>query len=438
MSNHVSPDFAAAISARTGIVRRLVEVPFHHDDPLIYCYAAEISDTSKFSSHRCSTRSGGAGLTRRAAMASAVGESLERYCCNFYDRALLRVGCFEDFPAQAVDPSAWALFSEQQYESESFPFPRFTSKAIVSWVTARSMVSDTTRLVPASFVFLPYAPDGREVRFCQTISTGLACRNSRIEAILYGLYECIERDAFVVYWLNALTRSRIEFDNVADTALQRTLTKHFVRRGIQYHIWDITTDIPVSTYFCVALGHSNIGPLFTVGSASHLDSRQAFLKALTESAQGRPYLRYEYNRDPGWHCTEDFSNVNDFEDHAQVYSRHPELVSKLEFCTTKSVETTTVSSSASIGSSEEALKKTVSLLEQRGFDVLVVDLTTPDVRELGLHVVRVLVPGLQPLHGDHRYPFLGGRRLYEVPVRLGLRHEAPSEDQLFNLPHPFP
>ena len=62
----------------------------------------------------------------------------------------------------------------------------------------------------------------------------------------------------------------------------------------------------------------------------------------------------------------------------------------------------------STGDPEKDLKKVLSLLESRGFDVLVVDLTTPDVREVGFRVVRVLIPGLQPLHGDHCYPFLGG------------------------------
>jgi ribosomal protein S12 methylthiotransferase accessory factor len=92
----------------------------------------------------------------------------------------------------------------------------------------------------------------------------------------------------------------------------------------------------------------------------------------------------------------------------------------------------------STGDPESDLRKVLSILDKRGFDVLVVDLTTPDVRELGLHVVRVLIPGLQPLHGDHCYPFLGGKRLYEVPCRLGLRNNPLREDKVFKLPHPFP
>jgi ribosomal protein S12 methylthiotransferase accessory factor len=37
------------------------------------------------------------------------------------------------------------------------------------------------------------------------------------------------------------------------------------------------------------------------------------------------------------------------------------------------------------------------------------ELTTPEPRTVGLHVMRVLSPDLTPLHADHRWPHLGGR-----------------------------
>jgi hypothetical protein len=42
-------------------------------------------------------------------------------------------------------------------------------------------------------------------------------------------------------------------------------------------------------------------------------------------------------------------------------------------------------------------------------------------------VVRVIVPGLQPLHGDHRLPFLGGP----------LWNARPITDWREMPPHPF-
>jgi hypothetical protein len=59
----------------------------------------------------------------------------------------------------------------------------------------------------------------------------------------------------------------------------------------------------------------------------------------------------------------------------------------------------------------DAARKVLSIAEQRGFDVLTIDLTRTD---LDVPVCRVLVPGLL-----HFWPRLGAPRIYEAPVRLG-------------------
>jgi ribosomal protein S12 methylthiotransferase accessory factor len=74
----------------------------------------------------------------------------------------------------------------------------------------------------------------------------------------------------------------------------------------------------------------------------------------------------------------------------------------------------------------------------RGLDVIAVDLTTPDIDDVGFKVVRAVIPGLQPLDIDHRHRHLGGRRLAEVPWRMGLANAPVGEDAFNPHPHPFP
>jgi ribosomal protein S12 methylthiotransferase accessory factor len=80
----------------------------------------------------------------------------------------------------------------------------------------------------------------------------------------------------------------------------------------------------------------------------------------------------------------------------------------------------------------------VELLEEVGLEALVVDITTPDVREVGLQVVRVLVPGLVPMHGNHNFPYLGVERLYSVPEKLGWASNGWVDTGVNRDPHPFP
>jgi ribosomal protein S12 methylthiotransferase accessory factor len=77
-------------------------------------------------------------------------------------------------------------------------------------------------------------------------------------------------------------------------------------------------------------------------------------------------------------------------------------------------------------------------IEAAGARAYAVDVTAPDVGELGVSVVRVVAPGLLALDTAHSARFLGGRRLYEAAAALGLREAPAGEDDLNADPHPFP
>ena len=65
-------------------------------------------------------------------------------------------------------------------------------------------------------------------------------------------------------------------------------------------------------------------------------------------------------------------------------------------------------------------------LRERGFEVFIADLTTPDLRDVGVTVVRAIIPGFQPLFGAPHEQALGGTRLDDVPARLRLKPALPE------------
>jgi ribosomal protein S12 methylthiotransferase accessory factor len=64
----------------------------------------------------------------------------------------------------------------------------------------------------------------------------------------------------------------------------------------------------------------------------------------------------------------------------------------------------------------------VALADARGMDLLVCDLTRPDI---GLSVARVFVPPLR-----HFWRRLGPGRLYDVPVEMGRLERGAHEDEM--------
>jgi ribosomal protein S12 methylthiotransferase accessory factor len=85
----------------------------------------------------------------------------------------------------------------------------------------------------------------------------------------------------------------------------------------------------------------------------------------------------------------------------------------------------------------EEVETLAARLSECGHEVIVVDCTHRFLRALGLHAVKVLVPGLLPLHAGRHLRVLGGRRLFRLPMALGLEASERSVADLNPWPHPF-
>jgi ribosomal protein S12 methylthiotransferase accessory factor len=68
----------------------------------------------------------------------------------------------------------------------------------------------------------------------------------------------------------------------------------------------------------------------------------------------------------------------------------------------------------------------VEIARTNGLETIVLDQSRPD---LGLSVVKVIVPGLR-----HFWPRFAPGRLYDVPVKMGWLAEPLTEEQLNPLP----
>src|SRR6185437_3490574 len=113
----------------------------------------------------------------------------------------------------------------------------------------------------------------------------------------------------------------------------------------------------------------------------------------------------------------------DFAGHALYYSLHAEQL-----------RTTVLNRASTVERSpEESVREDWQALAERlgeSRPVLFRHVTPPALTAEGLDwiVLRVLVPGLQPMHGHHGYPFLGGPLW--VPRGIDEWRSMP--------PHPFP
>ena len=422
------------ISDKVGIIQKVIEIPRSISEPLVFSTSCHLCNTSAFIENKCFERHGGAGFSQEDALISGVSEALERYCSAFYTEENLIFSSYNNLKKSAINPEQFVLFSDEQYRTSSFPFSRFCNDTVINWTKGFSLITEKEVLVPAQIVFMPYNYRKNESLISYSSSTGLSCRTSLEEAILYGLYETIERDAFTIFWMSRPNVTKL------NTYRLKTLAPLFDKRynlpNWKHYVCNITSDITVPTFFTLSLGYLNFGSAVCVGASCNLSSTKAISKSLLESAQATSFLLYQFSKEKKTYRN-DFSDVIDFDDHGEFYSRMPKFQTVFNFIKNSNnyvneQELEELSSNNVLLDLNNILK----ILQEKGMDVIVVDLTTSDVKSLGFFVVKVIVPQLIPLHGNYNFPFKGSKRLLEVPKKIwaiDLRYE-----NLNPYPHPFP
>jgi bacteriocin biosynthesis cyclodehydratase domain-containing protein len=403
--------------------------------PPVYLSGSTSADFSLIKTPMRVTRNGGAGFSKGEAMSATLGESLERYAAGFYRPSELRLAPWNALGEPAVEPGRFALFAAEQYATPGFPFVPFEADTPVRWTRATDLTTSDTVLVPASQVFMHYRRAVGENSIAPSISTGLAAGPSYRQAVLGGLCEILERDALAISWLHRLPPRPVAGEVVAASSQ----VSYLIGRATSWRVrfYDLSLDLSPTSVVAVMEHGSGADRVMSFGSACRTSPVKAVEKAFLEAAQGLTYVRRLLRQYKDWDVAEDFSDVDDFNKHAVLYTKYPALREEAGYLVHPTLPPVCTRPQRPAYEErtgpDEQLDALVAELRTAGHPVYAVDLTTPDTRRLGVHVVRVLVPGLQHLAGIHDCRMLGGSRLREVVARLGFT-SAPDNPY----PHPLP
>ena len=410
-------------------------VPRYNEPQFVHCHAT-MPDISRITGHTCSRGTGSTALTKDVALAKAIGESVERYCGDFFNPDEIIVALYRKVKAQAIDPRRFILFHPTQYRTPGFPFAQITDDTAISWVRGFSLTRDKPALVPASLVHLSYQPASPGEIFEMGPVSGYACGNTLEEAILSGICEVIERDSFMLFWYNYLPVPAFDLSAVQSTALKQSLDRYH-NAPVRIHCANITTDIGIPAALAVMTSREPGWPAAVVATAAHLDPEQAITRSLQELSANHLYIR-SFLDTPYRPLPRTPQEVINQEDHGLFYCS-PERLPCLDVVLRPRwmVRPQDLRSHFS-EDVKENVEYCVRRLAELDLEVIAVDLTTIDVDGLGLKVVKILVPGILPIDFGMQWLHLGGRRLYEAPVRMGYRQTKTQPHELNIYPHPFP
>lgn len=350
------------------------------------------------------------------------------------------VASLEELGPDALDPRTAGLYAPEVYQGDDYLVP-FAPDRPVSWVWGYSLRDLRPRLVPEVLAYTHGPAVGG--RFVQECSNGCASGGSLAEAAFHGLMEVIERDAFLLAWYGRAPLPEIDPGRGAGRV--RETTDRLEMYGYRTRFFDTRMTFPVPVVTAVAQRTDGGPGALCFGAGAHPVPEAALAAALSEVATATHRLpRLTRRERPRLTAmARDFGRVRRLDDHWLLYGL-PEMAEHAGFLLGPRDRLRPLSGLAdgsgwSPDDLRADLRRVVDQVTAEGFDVLVIDQTLPEQRDLGLHTAHVLVPGLLPIDF--------GRRLQRAPLmprtRAALRAAGyadrdPGPDDLNPAPHPFP
>jgi ribosomal protein S12 methylthiotransferase accessory factor len=372
-------------------------------------------------------------------------EGLERYAgTHRRTPSGLVTAAYDSLGDAALDPRTCGLYTAQTYADDPMLAP-FDPARPIPWVRGHSLRDDRPVLVPARLVY--YSAGTAADHFVFECSNGCATGSCLEEAILFGLLELVERDAFLLGWYGDAPLAEIDLASCGSPVI-RAMTDRAALCGYDVHVYDNRIDLPVPVVTGLAVRRDD-GPgtlAFAAGAA--LDPETAVESAVSEILTYLPHLPRQVGERPAELAAmaEDFSLVRRLPDHAALFG-----LPQMKHHVRGYLEPPAVRSLADTyadwerwdrprgGDLREDVRWLRDALAGAGYDVVVVDQTAPEQRAMGLHTVCTIVPGLLPIDfGWARQRALTMPRLRTAQRRGGLRDRDLHEDELRRVPHPFP
>jgi ribosomal protein S12 methylthiotransferase accessory factor YcaO len=334
----------------------------------------------------------GKGLSPGQALASACVELLERHCAAPRRDDAVRQAPYARVAGEAVDPRRFVLAATTAYDPA----------AKIDWIWGYSLTRGVPVLVPANLVFYPYVPRRGSQVIAWTDSNGLAAGNNLEEAVLHGLLEVIERDAVMISEYNRLPPPVIASRGLPETC--RPVLDLLEKAGYRSSFMAVPTDLPFPVVAAfITRGKDSRDRSIAFGS--HIGRAQALERALTEAIQVLPPSANH----AGWLRSGSSE---------RCACRAPKKIAFGQLANHRTNDLKT------------GIARCVSALRGVGSEVIVVDLSLPDIP---FPAVRVLATGLQPSlrKGERRL----SARFFEVPIKLGFRAgpRAPADVEIWPL-----
>jgi ribosomal protein S12 methylthiotransferase accessory factor len=339
-------------------------------------------------------------------------EALERYAaCVWADHEFV-VSAPNLMREPHVEIASWPRCAVEEYHDPVCPVVPPDDEKPIRWVRGVDMQTGGLVWVPAGMVFLTLETDRQPFLTC---TSGCAAHPTMAGAIRRGLCEVIERDASSLIWIARLPVAPLD-ERVLDGPTVRLLQTRRAR-GIRTYLFDATTDLGVPVVLSLDLGPT--GEVLLNVSA-HPSAVAAAAHCVRETNMPGAIPAWELPSQEAAHCAGDDHGLREaatflLDGLADRAARAP----------------------ADIPGSDDVdwTAQIIERLTARSMQAVVVQLTTRELRQVGLVAVKVLVPQLLPYSWHQSAQFRAHPRLIDGVKAMGYSPRAFAEQN--SVPQPL-
>lgn len=384
-------------------------------------------DVPQFYIYACARTSGGTRVNvsygfggsddEQTAAEHAIAEAIEHYCILHENKRIFIHGTYNELKTRALDPLELVPFTKQQLSTTKFKKFTITHNTSINWLTGHSLYENREILIPASLAYVNYSSKKHiEPMIRMPISTGAACGPNIDFAIYRGLCEIIERDGYMISFLPEMPKKLIKIDS-SEPELNKFLRK-FDRYGFELYFIDTTLDSGVFSVVCLLVDRTGVGSAVCAGLGGGLDTHQAIKTSAIEAIRRYVSNQNSFFRSNSTKLPKKYS-FDWFVKQKQQTWAAPHMIKKVEDIV-KNAKRVKLQNPKEFKNDKDCVKYLITRLNDINCKAFYIDMTIPEVERLGLKVVKVLIPKMVPLWHDERYPYLGMKRLAEIPKEFGI------------------
>lgn len=401
------------------------------DEPQVSFWGARYRDSQE------EGMSGGCTLDDdRHSLTCALAEGLERHiwfeCDDYFKQPIIATTAYIAHTKKILAPESFAGFSEAQ-RKEKKSLALAPEKEFL-WIRGSSLHDVSPIWIPAQVISAAPRVNARrkndaEPLIRRVVTTGLATHPDRTQALLSGALEIIERDAYIITWLNRLSPARVDIDALCtQSASLQKLVNVCRRYRLQPHILRLPTDAPAYAIGAVLKDETGNGPVIALGLKAGSSLETTAEKAIIEALRGRRGARTRFNQNEKPDPAAPIGHYDRL-----TYWADPSNSEKLEFLIKGPIEKMP-GSAWDHDTPERHLQRIVAWCSAKNYGCASVAFTSSKGNCTPWHIEMVVIPELQPLYYSESLPHIGGARLTEIPTQFGYKIRTPFFTEE---PHPF-